>query len=121
MKEVNRLAQMKQAEIQKMAKFAQGRRHQKRNDFALTDEEWVLAVEHFDNECAYCGDKVHKLTYDHFIPFSSGGSFTKENLIPCCQSCNSSKGKKVFKEWYSNQSFYDETKEIKVINYLNTV
>lgn len=120
-KELNILAQEKQADIQAMTKFAQQRRHEKRNDFALSANEWIAAVDYFDNECAYCGDTEHKLTYDHFIPFSKGGSFTKENLIPCCQKCNSSKSNIMFKDWYNKKDFYSVERANKVMNYLNTV
>lgn len=29
---------------------------------------------------------------DHVVPLSRGGSNALDNLVPCCTSCNSSKG-----------------------------
>ncbi len=41
-------------------------------------------------ECPYCG-KYAKLTIDHIIPFTKGGSDDTENKILCCMECNQSK------------------------------
>ena len=43
--------------------------------------------------CAYCGcDLEHtRSSIDHVCPRSKGGSDEPENLITCCQSCNSRK------------------------------
>jgi len=55
----------------------------------LTKEEWLKTLNIFKNSCAYCGctwtDK------DHFIPLSKGGGFTKENIVPACKKCNTTK------------------------------
>lgn len=40
--------------------------------------------------CVYCGKKK-KLTQDHVIPLSKKGNHTALNIVPACQSCNSSK------------------------------
>lgn len=52
--------------------------------------------------CVYCA--VPFLTFraaswDHVVPVSRGGSFGVGNLVPCCQSCNSSKNNKTVMEW----------------------
>ena len=37
---------------------------------------------------------------DHVVPLSKGGKDFIENLVPCCSSCNSSKGAKIlYEEW----------------------
>jgi hypothetical protein len=51
------------------------------------------------NECIYCGSH-DKLTLDHIIPTSRGGTNLPENAIWVCQKCNSSKGSKRLYEWY---------------------
>jgi hypothetical protein len=51
--------------------------------------------------CVYCGltkRKDYDFSCDHIIPEIDGGQATVENLVFCCQSCNSSKGKK--KQWF---------------------
>lgn len=47
-------------------------------------------------KCFYCLKKVKKgqETRDHLTPRSKGGKSTLENLVYCCRSCNSSKGKR---------------------------
>lgn len=39
--------------------------------------------------CAYCGQPAD--TIDHVIPVSAGGTNHRENLVPCCRSCNQRK------------------------------
>ncbi len=96
---------------------SQKRRHERRDDFALTKEEWAEAITYFNNACAYCLSD-EKLTYDHFNPFSKGGPFTKANIIPCCSRCNSSKNDNEFKTWYKKQSFYCERQEDRILKYI---
>lgn len=55
-------------------------------------EEWKEIKNKHNNKCAYCKlDK--KLTKDHIIPLSEGGSDYIENIQPLCRSCNSRKWK----------------------------
>ncbi|MDC0254288.1 HNH endonuclease [Bacteriovoracales bacterium] len=44
--------------------------------------------------CQYCSKNFsHKeLTFDHVMPKSKGGDTTWENVVTCCQKCNSKKG-----------------------------
>ena len=44
--------------------------------------------------CAYCGRKSERLTIDHIVPKSKGGSTTFENCVASCKPCNNSKGDK---------------------------
>lgn len=110
-------AKKKQEKINRLSKATQKRRHQKRDDFALTDKEWRETIEYFDYSCAYCGES-EKLTYEHFIPFSKGGSFKKDNIIPVCKRCNSSKRDIDFNSWYPKQSFFSKVREINILEYL---
>ena len=57
----------------------------------LTDNQWKDIKDCFDNKCAYCGNET-ELAQDHFVALSKGGEYTKNNIIPACKSCNSSKG-----------------------------
>ena len=45
--------------------------------------------------CVYCDDCIEsgaKLTLDHVVPHSEGGSNKETNLVTCCHRCNSSRG-----------------------------
>lgn len=85
----------------------------------LTQKQWTNIVDKFNNSCAYCGVENYSLTIDHFIPISSGGELTISNIIPCCRSCNSSKNKYNFFEWYPKQEFYSKQREDKILKHLN--
>ena len=45
-----------------------------------------------NNCCQYCGEKRNKLSIDHVIPRSRGGSDSWENVTTACLSCNLMKG-----------------------------
>ena len=76
---------------------------------------WLL----FNGECAYCGRTDKTLTKEHFIPISKGGEFTRDNIIPSCGSCNSSKGNRDFFEWYPERESYSHLRRNKILEYLN--
>jgi 5-methylcytosine-specific restriction endonuclease McrA len=100
-------------------KSFQKRRARKRElESSFTIKQWNRCKEYFNNICCYCG-KDKELTQDHFIPLVNGGEYTKNNIVPCCLSCNSSKGNKDFLEWYPVQEFYSKEREKKILKYLN--
>lgn len=47
--------------------------------------------------CAYCPDLAD--TIDHVVPLVRGGTNYEGNLVPCCRSCNGSKGGRTVAEW----------------------
>lgn len=61
------------------------------------------------NKCAYCGKRagslrcdgkgLERLTLDHVVPRSQGGSNHPSNLVPCCHACNNLKGARLVEEW----------------------
>lgn len=71
----------------------------------------------FNGECAYCGSKV-KLTLDHFIPITKGGSDVQGNLLPACGSCNSKKHNYDAIEWYKKQPFFDKKRLKQILKIL---
>lgn len=79
-------------------------RHRRRARIAGTTSrpvsrrDWLRLCQRFNNTCAYCA-KQGKLTQDHVVPISRGGRHAIGNLLPACQSCNSSKGSKLLVEW----------------------
>jgi 5-methylcytosine-specific restriction endonuclease McrA len=84
----------RQAHPEKKQADAQRRRAKKagapRND--LTHAQWLEIQDAQDHRCYYCGKRCKgRLTQDHIIPLSKGGSHTLHNVIGACQSCNSKK------------------------------
>ena len=56
--------------------------------------DWLKELKlHKTFTCHWCWEKfpINKLTLDHVIPLSKGGSDTKDNLVPACAHCNCSK------------------------------
>lgn len=102
------------------------RRARKKNLISnFKKSDWEKCKDYFRNrygvlECAYCGKELKKATQDHFIPVSKGGHYTRNNIVPVCKSCNSSKCDKDFEEWYKGKEFYSEIRLQKVYEYLNS-
>lgn len=67
-----------------------------------TYREWIELCELWHWRCFYCKRELDELSAhrDHQIPLSRGGSDKIENIVPCCQSCNSKKGAKTAEEFY---------------------
>lgn len=55
-----------------------------------TVEEFEALIEYYGHFCLCCG-VADKLTADHVVPLSWGGSNSIENLQPLCCRCNSAK------------------------------
>lgn len=66
---------------------------------AASKEQIAAAIEKAMGLCVYCGERKEKLTIDHATPIHGGGKHNIKNLIPCCKSCNSSKGTKELSDW----------------------
>lgn len=59
--------------------------------------------------CCYCGAAVEdgtKLTLDHLVPHSKGGSNEATNLVTCCLRCNSSRGNRPVEDFVSAVASY---------------
>ena len=83
----------------------------------LTINQWKNIKTHFNNTCAYCGEEL-PLAQEHFIALSKGGEYSITNIIPSCQSCNSSKSTKNFFIWYSKYKYFSKERELKILDYL---
>ena len=53
-------------------------------------KEWTDLISQFDDHCVCCWDTV-KLTMDHVVPVSMGGTNCISNIQPLCKTCNSRK------------------------------
>lgn len=74
------------------------RNHTKRaNGGSHTLHEWETLLAQYDWTCPCCHKKGLKLTIDHIIPLSKGGSDNIENIQPLCMSCNLRKHTRVIK------------------------
>jgi len=76
--------------------LAVARKHKRRTRIlrakgGFTAREWELRKQEFGYRCAYCGRKTKKLTADHYIPLSKGGTNYIDNIVPACIRCNKQK------------------------------
>lgn len=71
-------------------KCAERRARKRAVESSLTTAEWIEIQKRFDYRCAYCL-KPKKLSMDHVVPISKGGSHTADNVVPACLRCNSRK------------------------------
>jgi 5-methylcytosine-specific restriction endonuclease McrA len=74
--------------------------------------------------CAYCGDSVEngaKLSLDHVVCHSHGGTNSEKNLVTCCSKCNSSRGNRDIKEFAEKVAAYlnHGTTGADIINHIN--
>ena len=67
----------------------------KRRNIPLTRKN---IFERDNNTCQYCGSNSSELTIDHIIPKQKGGVDNWENLVTCCQRCNSKKSNYLLSE-----------------------
>lgn len=57
-------------------------------------QQWQELKEQYDYKCVMCKQKK-KLTIDHIIPISKGGTNYIINIQPLCKPCNSSKWNRI--------------------------
>ncbi len=87
-------------------------------DVQLTEKEWMFAVKYFNFRCAYCGDYTNRPTKDHIKPLIDGGKLERQNVVPACLRCNSSKKDEEMLSWYQKQPFYDPARAQKISDYI---
>lgn len=66
--------------------------------YRFTGDDWKRCLNRFGGECVYCGAK-ERLSMDHVVPVTRGGSHGVGNIVPACVSCNASKGNSFLMEW----------------------
>lgn len=65
-----------------------------------TDEDNNAALEYFGG-CAFCGKKPAPRK-DHLVAVFECGDFVRQNVVPACQECDDSKGRKDYRDWMRN-------------------
>jgi hypothetical protein len=70
-----------------------------------TAQEWFALVRSVDSRCYYCGiqcrpwPKFQRITKDHKVPVSRGGSDAIGNIVVACKRCNSEKSNMTDEEY----------------------
>ena len=72
-------------------------------DIPMNKKCWAEKCDKKRDEWPYCkSDK--RITKDHKIPLTRGGSNWIANLAPACLTCNDSKGTKTYNEFIYGQT-----------------
>lgn len=63
-------------------------------DFGLEDLRALVLHKLRGGRCLYCGVPIDGMNWslDHCQPVCRGGSFAMDNVVICCQACNTVKG-----------------------------
>lgn len=95
--------------------YDQKRRSRKKKLAAsFTHKDWQSVLDTFDHSCAYCGS-TEEIQQEHYIPVSANGTYTKDNIIPACATCNQSKNDRNINDWFKSQSYYVSERMDKII------
>lgn len=100
------------------AKYGRRRAFKKMLPATLAPQEWLDCLSCFSYSCAYCGDDKKVLHQEHVIAQLCGGSYAKDNIVPSCVTCNSSKGTKPMISWYARRKYFDSQRLEKILTYL---
>lgn len=73
---------------------ANAKRRAQKHTGKVSASDWAKIKGAANYRCHYCKKKKY-LTMDHVTPLSKGGHHVSSNIVPACQSCNSSKGNKI--------------------------
>lgn len=77
--------------VERAVSNANRRARMRGNGGSHTAQEWLECVRRHGSKCVYCGRGDLKLTRDHIVPLSRGGTNDISNIVPACRSCNSRK------------------------------
>lgn len=100
--------------------FVGGMKRRGESSVNYTHQQWKETVIFFGGECCYCGrtmKKGERLTRDHLVPVADGGTTCQSNVVPACSTCNSSKGKTEWREWFMKQPFFSQERMNKIFKW----
>ena len=79
---------------------------------------WQKAPKRDKFYCQYCGmdglkdfDTYYPFEVDHVKPESYGGTDTMDNLVSCCPTCNSLKGRKDFDSFEEAKKYIERRRK----------
>jgi len=83
------------------------KRRQIESEGDFTVQDWLDIMHLWNWKCAYCGAKLLHGTRstDHIVPLTRNGKNTRNNIVPCCRSCNSQKNNRLLSEWLSPEIY----------------
>lgn len=70
--------------------------------YPVSYRDYMRILDRCGNACAYCRTAftdTEQRTWDHVVPLSRGGAHSVGNLLPACESCNTSKWASTLTEW----------------------
>lgn len=76
--------------------------HNPRHTWAWQKRRLLVLPAPGSRPCHWCGAPATEV--DHLVPVAAGGTDDLGNLVPSCQRCNRSKGKKVAAAWQASQA-----------------
>jgi len=85
---------------------------------SLSPGDWQDCLEYFDYKDAYTGLPMKTISQDHVIPLFEGGNYNRQNIIPCENSINKSKGTSDMETWYRKQSYFSEERLKKIYKWM---
>ncbi|HCM7679646.1 TPA: HNH endonuclease [Klebsiella aerogenes] len=67
----------------------------------ISPQKAIAIYQKTKGHCGYCGCylEFEGYTADHIVPKSKGGSHEVDNLLPCCKTCNRTKGARSLHEF----------------------
>ncbi len=84
--------------VRRLAIYNRYRAREKAAPGHFTEEDWSKQYKLQNGKCFYC-NKIKKLTIDHKVPLSRGGSNCPDNIVLACLSCNCKKNDKTIEEF----------------------